>query len=169
VKMQGSLLLTVIGLLLALLPSRVGVGATSPLAGCRELNWTALSESESAYPDAMDLAQTLINHGFTVTCIGPSTMTGTFEGQKGAAVYKTNEGDFEALFIPKPQNFDKLRVIERHDGQRYRYSFAGRPKPWPANLIDSAYRLYFVKHDNELIVAQDQQVAVRIKGVIDGR
>jgi hypothetical protein len=55
-------------------------------------------------------------------------MTDTFEGQEGAAVYRTNEGDFEALFLPKPQNFNKLQVIERYDGQSYRYSLCGAPR-----------------------------------------
>jgi hypothetical protein len=54
--------------------------------------------------------------------------------------------------LPKPQNFHKLRVIERYDGQSYRYSFAGRPE-----------------HRNELIVAQDHEVAIRVKGAIGGR
>jgi hypothetical protein len=89
-----------------------------------------------------------------------------FDGQEGAALYTTSVGEFESLFMAKPQNFDGLRVIERRSGRRYRYSFAGSPRPWPANLIDSAYRMYFVKHDNELIVALDHQVAVRIKDAI---
>jgi len=165
---KGALLFAVIGLIFVALP-RLAVAGGNQLAGCSDVNWTTLPESDLAYSDAMDLAQTLINHRFIVTCISPSTMTGTFEGQEGAAVYRTNEGDFETLFMTKPHNFNKLRVIEHHHGRRYLYSFAGRPKPWPANLIDSAYPLYFVKHGNELIVAQDQRVAVRVKGAIDGR
>jgi hypothetical protein len=128
----------------------------------------SLAKSDAVYPDAMDLAQTLIRHSFIVTRVSPSQMTDTFEGQEGAAVYRTTEGDFEALFLPKPQNFNKLRVIERYDGQSYRYSFAGRPAPWPANLMESTFPLYFVKHRNELIVAQDHQVAIRIKDAIGG-
>jgi len=167
VKPRAALLLAVIGLVAVGLPD-LAAGGNTQLAGCSDVNSPTFSESEAAYPDAMNLAQTLINHHFTVTCVSPSKMTDTFEGQTGAAVYRTKEGEFEALFLPKPQTFDKLRVIERRDGQRYRYSFEGRPKPWPANLIDSAYRLYFVKHGNELIVAQDRKVASRIKVAING-
>jgi len=46
------------------------------------------------------------------------------------------------------------------------------PDPWPANLLESTFPLYFVKHRNELIeliVARDHQVAIRIKGAIGGR
>jgi len=167
--MERPFLFAAMSLILVALLGVVAAGGSKQLAGCSDVNWPTLPESDSAYPDAMDLAQTLINHRFIVTCISPSKMTGTFEGQTGAAVYRTNQGGFEALFLPKTQTFDKLRVIERRDGRRYRYSFEGRPKPWPANLIDSAYRLYFVKRDNELIVAQDRQVAARIKAAIERR
>ena len=168
-KIQGALLCAVVSLTLVVLPGSATASGTNRLAGCGNVDWPSLAESDSAYPDAMDLSQTLINHGVIVTCISPSKMTDTFEGQQGAAFYSTNEGDFEALFMPKPQNFNKLRVIERQDGRRYLYSFAGQPEPWSANLIDSAYRLYFVRHGNELIVAQDPRVATRIKGAINGR
>jgi hypothetical protein len=164
-----ALLLAVTTLVLVVVPSFVTAGSTKQLQGCNDVDQPSLAKSDAAYPDAMDLAQTLISHSFIVTCVSPSQMTDTFEGQEGAAVYRTNEGDFEALFLPKPQNFNQLRVIERHDGHSYRYSFAGRPEPWPANLIEGAFPLYFVKHRNELIVAQDHQAAIRIKGAIGGR
>jgi hypothetical protein len=38
-----------------------------------------------------------------------------------------------------------------------------------ANLIESTFPLYFVKHRNELIVAHDHQGAIRIQGAIGGR
>ena len=168
-KIHGSLLFAAIGLTLVTQPSLLAAGGTDLFSGCNDVDWPYLPESDSAYFYAIDLAQTLVDHRFIVTCISPSKMAGTFEGQEGAAVYRTNEGDFEALFMPKPQNLIRLRVIERHDRRRYLYSFAGRPKPWPANLIDSAFPLYFVKHGNELIVAQDQQVAARVKDALDDR
>ena len=168
-KVPEALLLAVTTLILVVVPSLATAGSTKLLQGCNDVDQPSLAKSDAAYPDAMDLAQTLISHSFIVTCVSPSQMTDTFEGREGAAVYRTNEGDFEALFLPKPQNFNKLRVIERYDGQSYRYCFAGRPEPWPANLIESNFPLYFVKHRNELIVAQDHQVAIRIQGAIGGR
>src|ERR1700686_2694859 len=164
-----ALLLAVTMLVLVVVPSLVTAGRTRQRQGCNDVDQPSLAKSDAAYPDAMDLTQTLISHSVISTWVSPSQMTDTFEGQEGAAVYRTNEGDFEALFLPKPQNFNKLRVIERYEGQSYRYSFAGRPERWPANLIESNFPLYFVKHRNELIVAQDPQVAIRIKGAIGGR
>ena len=124
-KVPEALLLAVTTLVLVVVPSLVTAGSTKQLQGCNDVDQPSLAKSDAAYPDAMDLAQTLISHSFVVTCVSPSQMTDTFEGQEGAAVYRTNEGDFEALFLPKPQNFNKLRVIERHDRRRYLYSFAG--------------------------------------------
>lgn len=129
------------------------------LQGCNEVNQPPLPASDAAYRDAMALAQTLIKRRFVVTCMSPSKMTGTFEGQDGAAVYRTNRG------ISKRFSCPTRRICQ--DGQRYRYSFVGPPEPWPANLIDSAFRLYFVKHGSELIVAEDQQVAARVRSAID--
>ena len=162
-------LLAVTTLVLVVVPGFATAGGIKQLERCNAVDQPSLAKSDAAYPDAMDLARTLIRHSFIVTCVSPSQMTDTFEGQEGAAVYRTTEGDFDALFLPKPQNFNKLRVIERHDGQSYRYSFAGRPDPWPANLMESSFPLYFVKHGNELIIAQDHQVAIRIKAAIGGR
>jgi hypothetical protein len=169
VKVREVLLVALTALTVVILPGLAPAGDTKQWPGCNDADQPSLPESDAAYSDAMGLAQTLISHHFTVTCVSPSKMTDTFEGQEGAAVYRTTEGDFEALFMPKPQNFNKLRVIERQDGQSYRYSFAGRPEPWPANLIESAFPLYFVKHGRELIVAQDRQIAARVRSAVDGR
>jgi hypothetical protein len=169
VKVHKALLFAATALAVIVFPCSITAGDTKQWPGCNDADQPPLPERDAAYSDAMDLAQTLSSHHFTVTCVSPSKMTDTFEGQEGAVVYRTTEGDFEALFMPKLQNFDRLRVIERHDGQRYRYSFAGRPEPWPANLIESAFPLYFIKHGRELIVARDRQVAVRVKGAVDGR
>lgn len=96
-------------------------------------------------------------------------MTDTFEGQEGTAVYRTTEGDFEALFLPKPQNFNKLRVTERFDGQNDRYCFARRPGSVARQSDGEHFSFVFCKHRNELIVAEDHQVAIRMKGAIGGR
>lgn len=81
------------------------------LQGCNEVNQPPLPASDAAYRDAMALAQTLIKRRFVVTCMSPSKMTGTFEGQDGAAVYRTNQGDFEALFLPHPKNLPRWSEI----------------------------------------------------------
>jgi hypothetical protein len=82
-------------------------------------------------------------------------MVGTFDGQTGAALFRSDRGSFEVLFLPQPQTFDHLKIIERHDGGRYSYRFKGPPQPWPANLIDSAFRIFFIKNRNMLLVVEN--------------
>jgi hypothetical protein len=108
-----------------------------------------------AYRDAILLSETLSKNGILVKCILGSTMEGTFEGESGAAVYRTVDGSFEVLFLPQTRTFDRLKIIEQHNGDRYLYRFQGPPQPWPANLIDSSFRIYFVK-DRNLLFAVDE-------------
>src|SRR5256885_2134815 len=63
-----------------------------------------------AYADAVDLVRTLSSRGFAVKCILSSKMEGLFAGQEGAALYRTNRGDFETLFLSKSQNFMRCRL-----------------------------------------------------------
>lgn len=161
---------------LAILAAVVVVALVRPLVaqdgrqttGCTSVNWPGLGPSDPAYSEAMALAQTLADNGFTVQCIAPSTKTGMFEGQAGAALYRTNRGTFEAVFLPDPQNFDALQILEREVDGRYLYSFVGPPKPWPANLIDASYPVYFVKTLNRLIVAHDKKLASHLESIFTG-
>ena len=127
-----------------------------PSAGCADLHWPALARNDAAYAHAAALARALIEHGFTITCVAPSKMTGMFEGEAGAALYRANHGDFEALFLPKPQSFAELEVLERQENGRYIYSCRGRPNPWSATLIDASHPVYFITHVNQLIVTDDK-------------
>jgi hypothetical protein len=141
----------------------------SHTTGCTEVNWPTLQSRDPAYRDAIALAQTLADNGFTVQCIAPSKMVGTFEGQPGAALYKTNRGSFEALFLPNLQTFDGLQIVEREESGRHLYSFAGHPMPWPANLIDASRPLYFIKNLNRLIVTQDRELSTQLRPILAGR
>jgi hypothetical protein len=140
-----------IGLLLLAYPFGV-VGQTAP-CGPEDLQASLPSDAQ-AYPDAIALGETLSKYGISVKCILISKMDGTFDGQDGAAVYRTDHDDFEVLFLPQPKTFDRLKVIERRDGERYSYRFKGPPQPWPANLIESAFRIYFIKNRNVLFVVE---------------
>lgn len=122
-----------------------------------------LPSNAQVYPDAIALSGILEKNRISVRCILLSKMDGTFDGQEGAALYRTGQGDFEALFLPAAENFDSLKVIERQDGSRYSYSFVGPPRPWPANRIDSAFRMYFVKHQNVLFVLTDKTLAATLE------
>jgi hypothetical protein len=141
----------------------------SQTTGCSDVNWPPLQPTDAAYPDAVGLTRALADNGFVVQCIAPSKMADTFEGQTGAALYRTNRGNFEALFLPTLQSFAGLQIVERQESGRYLYSFRGHPKPWPANLIDASRPVYFIKSLNRLIVAHEQELAVHLGSILSGR
>jgi len=122
---------------------------------CTAQGLRALPSNSPLYRDAAVLSATLTKGGILVKCISRSPMDGTFEGQSGAAVYRTVHGTFQVLFLPQTTTFDRLKIIEQHNGDRYLYRFQGPPQPWPANLIDTAFRIYFVKDRNLLFVVDD--------------
>jgi hypothetical protein len=62
-----ALLLAVTTLVLVVVPSFVTAGSTKQLQGCNDVDQPSIAKSDAAYPDAMDLAQTLISHSFIVT------------------------------------------------------------------------------------------------------
>jgi hypothetical protein len=129
----------------------------------RELQ-AALPSDAAVYRDAVALSQTLGKNGFVVKCLLNSMSEGTFEGQTGAATFRTDRGTFEVLFLPQSKSFDHLEVIEERNGFRYSYWFKGPPQPWPANLIDSAFRIYFIRHRNLLfVVDRDAELAARLE------
>jgi hypothetical protein len=117
----------------------------------------ALKADDPAYPDAMELAQTLRAHGFTVKCVLASKMSRLFEGQKGAALYRTSRGDFEALFLPKGEVF-AIRPNEQRENGMYIYSFGGTPLPSSQGWVFSR-ATYFTQHANQLFVTSDEQLA----------
>jgi hypothetical protein len=114
-----------------------------------------LQSDADVYHDAMTLAGTLRKHGISTKCVLGSTLEGSFVGQEGAATYRTDHGDFEVLFLAQPKTFDRLSVKEWRDGYGFSYSFNGPPKPWPANLIESSFPIYFIKDRNMLFVVQN--------------
>ena len=130
----------------------------------------ALPSNSPVYRDAVVLSETLRKNGILVECITGSPMEGTFEGQSGAAVYRTVHGSFEVLFLPQTRTFDHLKIIEQHNGDRYLYHFQGPPQPWPANLIDTAFRVYFVKDRNLLFVVDgNAELAARLQKVVSSQ
>ena len=126
-----------------------------------------LQAGDPAYVDAMELAQSLRARGFTVKCVLRSTMEGAFEGMEGAALYRTESGDFETLFLPKPQTFAGLIVIEEQQNGRYIYSFHGVPPPRPTNRLESPHPIYFLWHANHFLVIRDDQVRVKVEEVLN--
>jgi len=129
-------------------------------------DWPRLQPSDPGYSQAVALVRLLADGGLRVMCFAPSTMNDMFAGQEGAVLYRTGRGDFEALFLPPSQSFDALRIVERREGGRYLYSFTGQPKPWPANLIDASYPVYFFKHLNRLLVTNDKDLVGQLETVL---
>lgn len=137
---------------------------------CSDLDLVAvLQPADKAYSMAMGLAQTLRARDFTIKCVLRSKEEGLFEGLEGAALFRTNRGDFEAIFLPNEKTFERLRVVERQENGWYIYSFAGDPKPWPANRIESPRRIYFVKHSHMLLETSNDMLAEDLRRVVSGQ
>jgi hypothetical protein len=138
-------------------------------ARCPNTNWPSLQPTDPAYPYAADLLRALNEGGIAVLCVAPSVMTGMFEAEEGAALYKTNHGDFEALFLPPSNTFDRLRIAERREEGRYLYSFDGEPKPMSASPFDATQPLYFARNANRLIVAYSSALVSEIRDILTRR
>jgi hypothetical protein len=123
-----------------------------------------LKPNDSVYVEAMELAGVLRNRSFIVKCVLQSKMTGFFEGEKGAALYRTDRGDFEGLFLLKAQIFAVQPIETRTDG-RYIYSFAGRPHP-TGGPSDSAKLMFFVQHENQFLITWDKQLAADLQKAV---
>jgi len=169
-RVRHFIALAVVSLVVISLAVPVRAQARSQATGCADATWSPLQPTDPAYLDAVEFARTLADHGVMVTCIAPSRWTSMFEGEKGAALYRIDRGGFDALFLPKPQNFDGLEILERQESGEYLYSFAGRPTPWHANLIIGGPRpTFFIKHTNRLIIAYDKELADRLRTALARR
>ena len=150
----------------------VGAVGLAPLSGqvqdCSPKDLSAaVQPTDKVYEPARALADHLERSGFRVRCVLRSHMEGLFEGLAGAALYRTNQGDFDALFLPPPNTFDQLRVDERKERASWVYSFEGEPKPWPANRMEGR-RIQFVKHAHRLLVVwDDEKLAALLQEVIE--
>jgi hypothetical protein len=121
---------------------------------------------DPAYDDVLELARTLSEHGFTITCVLTSKMGGLFNGLEGAALFRTTDGDFDALFLPKPKTFADLKVIERQQKKGFAYFFAGKPRSWSANRLESVRREYFINRGNQLLVLSDDRLRTKLESVL---
>jgi hypothetical protein len=120
-----------------------------------------LKADDPVYDDALELANTLDAHGIPVKCVLQSKMIREFEGQKGAALYRTNRGDFEALFLPKERVF-AVRPSERREDGRYLYYFEGAPSPSSPHALNSSRRTYFAQHSNQFFITWEPQLAASL-------
>ncbi|HMK29241.1 MAG TPA: hypothetical protein VK473_06100, partial [Terriglobales bacterium] len=72
-----------------------------------------LQADDPVYTDAVQLSQILSRGGLQVKCVLRSKMARPSAWQKGAALYRTDRGDFEALFAVKSEDFASLTVVEQ--------------------------------------------------------
>jgi hypothetical protein len=124
-----------------------------------------LPSTDPVYVDAMELARYLIDHGFIVKCVLASKEQNQFDGQKGAALYRTEQGSFVVLFLPKADAFDAVGVVEQRRGARYLYSFRGTPRS--RTHIESSKPIYYIKFGNVLFdVWGDAELATSIQAAV---
>jgi len=124
-----------------------------------------LQPANNGYSMAMDLAETLQAEGFIIKCMLRSKLEGEFEGQDGAALFRTDRGDFEAMFLPKQKTFENIIVLERQENGWYVYSFEGDPKPRSSGS-QGPRREYFVKHANLLLETWDALLAEDLRRAV---
>lgn len=139
-------------------------GVSTRETDCSQRDLMAVIQpTDGAYALALNLSRELGRGGFVVKCVLRSHWENSFEGLAGAALYRTDQGDFEALFLSPPESFERLSVVEHQGDGRFVYSFAGQPKPWATNRIDGARRMYFLKDAYRLLVVSgDERVVTRL-------
>ena len=123
-----------------------------------------LPPTDPANNEAIELAKTLSRHGIQVRCVLLSKQSQMFEGQLGAALFRTDTGDFEALFLPRLQSWDDLKIVQQRETGGYtKYHFEGSPKysgTWEGRPV------YFVKHRNQFLHSLDQQLVVKLRDAL---
>jgi hypothetical protein len=137
---------------------------SSLLAQSSDCTGDQLSSTDPVYVDAMDLARNLIDHGFIVKCVQASKWENLFAGQEGAALYRTDQGGFDVLFLPKAETFDAVQVVEQRQGNLYVYSFRGTPNS-PTRM--EGQKTYFIRSANLLfLVWSDADLAASIQAAV---
>jgi hypothetical protein len=87
------------------------------------------------YAETVELTKELENRGYVVRCVLRSKLENTFQGQLGAALYRTSRGDFEALFLTKPRTFDSVHLVEREKNGSTRIPFREFRPVTPCNAV----------------------------------
>jgi hypothetical protein len=138
-----------------------------------------LTSTEPVYPDAMKLKQELVSKGFAVYCIFPTHLWSIFEVEgngatlhltiEGEANFRTNYGDVEVVFMPKPQTFADFKITEHREDGGFFYTFAGTPPVWATNRYGSARRIYFLDHANQLFFVGDVALLHRLEKALNAR
>ncbi len=133
-----------------------------------------LSSSDPAYADAMEIAQRLQHHDFTVQCVFPTKFGSIFMVEEngvlvstieGEACFSTNFGGVDVIFLPKPQTFADFKITEHRAGGGYIYRFSGTPRVHGGDKfkVGTAGRNYFLKYDNLLFIVGNDRLLARLQ------
>jgi len=168
--------LFVLGVALLLVSFPLGLSAQE--ADCPK-GPALLSPSEPVYADAMELKQTLENHGIEARCVFPTHLWSIFEVAvdggvmhstvEGEANFRTNYGDLDVVFVPQPQTFADLKITEHPEDSGYFYTFSGTPRVWDANRFGSARRIYLLDRGNQLFFVGDVALLRRLEQALQVR
>ena len=126
-----------------------------------------LQPTDAVYSDAMELGSALGEHGFAIRCILISKLGGLFKWVQGAALYRTDRGDFDALFLPAPQTFADLKIVEHQKKKGFAYTFSGKSRAWAINRLESERREYFLKHTTRLLILSDEQLRTKLQEALN--
>ena len=135
--------------------------------GCspREIQ-LAITKTDPAYGSAMQLAAILRSHGVVVQCVLPSKMASILPQQLGAALFRTDHGDFEALFRPAQQNFSDVLISggRVNDGY-YKYLYKN-----PQGRLLGGWegrQAFFLKHGNMLFIASEEAIVAALRRTLE--
>ena len=112
------------------------------------------------------MQKTLESHGFVVQCVFPTKLSSIFQVEEngvlrstieGEANFRTNLGDIDVVFMPKPQTFADFKITERRQDHGYLYRFTGTPRVLAGDQFrfGTAYRQCYLKFDNQLVFDGD--------------
>ena len=117
--------------------------------------------NDPAYPHALRLFLTLTDRGVKVNCVARSKMEHFLTGEIGAAIFRTDEGSFEALFFSTQQQVQEVHLVERHDGDWYTHAVS-TPPPSITRTWDSIKPEHLVKHGNMLLMTFTSEKLARL-------
>ena len=143
------------GVCCAILWSVTAAQARASQTGCspEELK-NPLRPSDPAYSDAISLAATLQNHGFTIQCVGPSKFARVLSRQTGAALFRAKQQNFDDVFISEQRD---PNASWRSNGTGYRYTFRDRQGHVVWEMVGR--EAFLTKHHNILFVTWQKNTA----------
>jgi len=123
-----------------------------------------LNRTDPAFVEAMKLKEKLDRNGFGVICVLPSKSVHVFDGQLGAAFYRTTVGNIDVMFMPASMDFE-LHVVETKKDGRYLYSFEGMPHAL-IPVWDVSHPFQFIQLHNAMFATDSEKMAQRLQTVV---